>query len=175
MTLMDDSDRSAQAALRTFARRDFRDWRGLAPDTSLGDAAAAFEVDDDWRGSGKLGSDRREATWVSAAIEGYEEAARVWLDESLVLLIDAESPTLTTPLPVLLEAVGTPEAKLTSYLGTFPIPESEWVYTGRGLTLYVNPENGILLRVAVYTATTLAVYRERLRLDLEMRRLPLSL
>jgi hypothetical protein len=170
---MDEPHSNAQAALRAFARRDFHDWRGLAPNTSLGETAAIFEVDDDWRGVAKLGSDRREATWVSAQVEGYEKAVRVWLDEALVLLIDAESPTLLTGLPMLLRAIGTPEAKLDSYLGTFPLPESEWVYPGRGLTLYVNPENGILLRLAVFAPATLDVYRRRLRLDLQMRRLPL--
>lgn len=174
MLPMDDSRRrSAQAALRAFARRDFHDWRGLAPDTSLSDAVAVFEDDDDWRGAGKLGSERRASRWASVAVEGYEKGVRVWLDEDLVILIDGESPTLATPLPVLLQDIGQPEAKLDSYLGTLLIPESEWVYAGRGLTLYVNPENGILLRVAVFVPTTLDDYRQRLQLDLQTRRLPL--
>jgi hypothetical protein len=173
MLAMDKLNSSPQAALRAFAGRDFRDWRGLAPNTSLTDVAAVLEVDD-WSGAGSLGSERREATWVNAAVEGFEHAVRVWLDENLVLLLDAESPTLATELPDLLRALGTPEAKLDSYLGTFPIPESEWVYPGRGLTLYVNPANGILLRLVVFAPTTLEVYRQHLRLDLQMRRLPLS-
>jgi hypothetical protein len=160
-----------QAALAVFAGRDFREWKGLAPNTSLADAAAVFTVDDGWRGKGRLGDDRREATWVSAAVDGYDKAVRIWLDLDRVILMDAESPTLATDLPTLLQTIGAPEAKLDAYLGTFLIPESEWVYPGRGLTLYVNPENGILLRLAVFVSTTPDVYRRSLRLDLRMRRL----
>lgn len=173
MPLDETQEKNAQAALRAFARRDFRQWRGLSPHTSFADVAAVFEIDDDWRGAGTLGSERREATWASVGLEGYEKGVRVWLDENLVILIDGELTELATELSVLLQDTGEPEAKLESYLGTFPIPESEWVYAARGLTLYVNPENGILLRVAVFVPTTLDVYRQRLRLDLQMRRLPL--
>lgn len=108
-------------------------------------------------------------------IEGYDKPVRIWLDGDQVLLIDAEYPELATGgVPALIEAIGPPQAKLDAFLGTFMIPESEWVYAERGLTLYINPENNIPLRLAVYPPTTLDGYRERLRMDLQMRRLPMG-
>lgn len=164
------SDSSALTALRALARRDFLDWRGLAPETSLADVAAVFPVEDDWRGAGHLGEEGREMSWLSVEAEGYPQGLRVWLDQDRVVLIDAESPALSTGLPALLRAIGEPEARWEAYLGTLLIPGSEWVYPGRGLTLHVNPENGILLRLLAYAPTTLEGYRRRLRLDLQRRR-----
>jgi hypothetical protein len=169
---MNASQSTAEAALQAFARRDLCDWRGLAPETSLADVAALFKVDEETRGRSQLGSERREAIWMSAMVEGYESGMRVWLDADDVLMLDAQYPQLVTDAPTLLHSVGEPEAKLDAYLGTFLLPGSEWVYPARGLTLYVNPENLVLLRLVVYVATTLDNYRQRLRLDLQMRRLP---
>jgi hypothetical protein len=168
------SDSSAQAALRALACRDFLDWRGLAPETSLADVAAVFPIEDDWRGAGHLGEEGQEVSWLSAEAEGYPQGIRIWLDQDRVVLIDGESPELSAGLPALLQAIGTPEARLDAYLGMLLIPESEEVYPGRGLTLHINPENGILLRLLAYAPTTLEDYRRRLRLDLQRRRLPIS-
>ena len=165
---------NTQAAIRVFAQRDFRDWQGLAPDTSLSDVAAVFSVGDDLDGAAKLGSERRAATWISTAADGYENGVRIWLDENSVLLLDGDSPALTTELTAVLESIGEPDAKLDAYLGTFSIAESEWVYAGRGLTIYLDPEDLTLFRIVVYAPTSLDKYMESLRLNLQTRRLPLS-
>lgn len=163
---------SAEPALRKFIERSFHAWDGLAPGTSLADIAAVCDVDQGWRGSGVLGEERRPAEWVNAELDGYDEAVRVWLEGDTVLLMDVESPPIAGEPAALLAQLGPPQATLDSYLGTFLLRGSEQVWPRRGLTLYVNPENGLLLRLAVYAPTTLAAYRRSLRLDLEMRRLP---
>lgn len=168
------NETNIQEALRAFAARDFRAWQGLAPETSLADVAAVCDVDTTWRASARLGEAHRRAEWLGGTFREYELGIRIWVEpgQHRVLLMDTESPVLVTDLPVLLQTLGTPEAILDSYLGTFCLPESEWAFASRGLTLYVNPETQQLLRLAVYPATSVEDYRRNLRLDLQMKRLP---
>jgi hypothetical protein len=171
-----DPQHSSQAldALRVFVARDFAHWAGLAPGTTVGDVAAAFEVDDTPQPA-LLGSEDRAAGWVTVEADGYPEGLRVWLDETDVALLDGpdvELPGGAADLAPLLAQLGEPAARLDSYLGTYRIEGSEWVYPARGLTVYVNPENMLLLRVVGYAPTDLDTYERRLRIDLEMKRLP---
>lgn len=168
------SKTNIQEALQALAARDFRDWHGLAPETSLADVAAVCDADTTWRATAWLGDEHQPAEWLSGTCREYEMGIRIWVAPGghRVLLMDTESPVLRTELPVLLQTLGTPAAKLESYLGTFCLEESEWVFASRGLTLYVNPETLQLLRLAVYPATSLEDYRRNLRLDLQMQRLP---
>lgn len=161
-------------ALRRFAARDLAGWRGLAPGTTVGDVAAAFEVDDTPQPA-RLGSEERVAGWVTVEADGYPEGLRVWLDGTAVALLDgpdAELPGGAEALADVLAELGEPAARLDSYLGVFRLDDSEWVYPQRGLTLYVNPENMLLLRLVGYVATDLDTYERQLRIDLEMKRLP---
>jgi len=157
--------------LRRFAARDFLGWSGLHPSTMVADVAAVFEVDATPQPA-VLGSDQRGVSWTTVAADGFPEGIRVWLDGVDVVLLDGPGAALPDGLSPLLDELGEPEARLDSYLGVFRIEASEWVYPGRGLTLYVNPENMVLLRVAGYVPTTLDEYERRLRIDLEARRLP---
>lgn len=163
---------SATDALRRFAARDFAGWAGLAVGTTVADVAAVFEIDDVPQPA-TLGSQRREAGWVTVEAAGYERGIRVWIDAREVVLLDGPDPELPKGLFSLLEQLGQPEVRLTSYLGTLPIEGSEWVYPSRGIAIYLNPETMLPLRIAAFVPTTLAIYEARLRLDLETRRLPL--
>lgn len=161
----------ATDALRRFAARDFAGWAGLAVGTTVADVAAVFEIDDVPQPA-ILGANRREAGWVTVEAAGYERGIRVWIDASEVILLDGPDPELPEGLMALLEQLGQPEVRLMSYLGTLPIEGSEWVYPARGLTLYVNPDTMLPLRIVAFVPTTLVIYEARLRLDLETRRLP---
>jgi hypothetical protein len=157
--------------LRRFAARDFRGWSGLHQPTMVADVAAVFEVDDTPQPA-LLGSEGRAAGWLTVEAEGYPEGIRVWLDGIDVVLLEGPGVALPDGLQPLLDELGEPDARLDSYLGVFRLEGSEWVYPSRGLSLYVNPENMVLLRVAGYAPATLDDYERRLRLDLEMHRLP---
>jgi hypothetical protein len=165
---------SRSDTIEIFARRDFARWYGLPASTSIDDVADILDVDRSWHGAGFLGSDKRSARWLSAAAPGFGQGIRVWIDDAQVLLLDAPSLTLVdgVDVDVLLRGLGKPAAELESYLGTLAIARSELVYPERGLTLYVNPENGILLRAVAYEPGKLEHYMRRLRLDLRARRLP---
>jgi hypothetical protein len=168
------SGAGAAESLRKFSSRDFLAWRGLAPGISLADVAAVSDADLGQRSRGTLGDSHQPAEWIPAAFREYDTGARVWVSagEDRVVLIDVESSNAVVDLGTLLRKLGPPEAELDSYLGTFKLARSEWVFASRGLTLYIEPETRKLLRLAVYVPASLDEYRRTLRLNLEMRRLP---
>jgi hypothetical protein len=160
--------------LQIFASRSLRSFTGFASRTSLDDVATVFDLDRSRQGQGRLGSEQRRANWFSATAEGFARGVRVWVDDDAVILIDATDVSLPEPLPFLLDALGEPDAKLDSFLGTLEIKRSEFVYAQRGLTLFVNPANAVLLRIAGFAPASLEHYQRSLRLDLEMKLLPPS-
>lgn len=161
-------------ALQALARRDLSGWTGLPADTSLADVRAVFELDESWQGEAPLGSGRIRTPWLAAGAPGFDEGLSVWVDGPRVLMIDARYPVLPVSPQTLLDAFGPPAERLDSYLGPLPIAGAEQVFPERGITLYINPDNGKLLRVAVFSPVTLADYMSRLRLDLRTTRLPLT-
>jgi hypothetical protein len=167
-------EKKATDVLKTLAALELGHWSGLRQNTSLDDARAVFSIDDQWHGSGRLGSESRRIDWYPVAAELFPEGLRLWVSGDHIVFIDAVRPELPGGLDKLMLALGQPPERLTSYLGTLPIENSEWVYPERGLTLFVNPVNQRLLRIAVYGPTSLQEYCKFLRLDLQRIRLPLS-
>jgi len=166
-------ERNPVEALKAFASLDLHDWHGLPEHTQIDHARQVFDLDEEWNGSGKLGSARRQAYWYSAACDGFPESLRIWGSGNDVILLDAASPELPQALEDLLTVLGSPEVKMDSFLGTLPIKESEWVFPGKGITFYINPDNWKLLRIAVYKPIGLSEYKQFFRLDLKKTRLPL--
>ncbi|RXT36536.1 hypothetical protein [Bradyrhizobium betae] len=160
--------------LQAFANRTLRAFAGLASPTSLDDVGAVFDLDRSWHGQGFLGSAGRRTDWFSAAAKGFARGIRVWGEDEAVVLVEATDVSLPEPLTSLLNTLGEPEAKLDSFLGTFEIKGSEYVYARRGLVLYVNPATAKLLRIAGFAPASLYDYQRNLRLDLEVKLLPPS-
>lgn len=165
---------ASQEALRAFRAKELRDWKGIPSETTLSDLASVCEVDFSWRASAWIGESHRHAEWLNAVCDTFESAIRVWVDpgQDRILLMDTEDPVLDVDVAALARNMGI-TAKLDSFLGTFLLEQSEWVCASRGITLYVNPETHQLLRMAVYSPTTLEEYRQNLRIDLRRVRLPL--
>ena len=159
-----------KATLRILADRDFRRWPGLPAGCSLTDVTSAFPLLNDGVGLTILGE--QNADFRMVMVDGYDSPVRVWSNDDLVLMLDIEFPQLSTSLDALLAEIGEPEAKLDSFLSTLRLEQNEWVYPSRGLTLFINPDNDVLLRLAVYSPTTLDVYKKELKMNLQTRRLP---
>ena len=159
-----------QARIQQLVSRDFKQSTGLPEGCLLSDLTEIGVQIKEGEGVARLG--QRKTNFRMLVVEGYEHAVRVWLAAEKVLLLDVKYPQIDPDLPTLVAQWGEPAAKLGSYLGTLLLPESEWVYPQRGVTLFINPKNNILLRLAVYPPTTLESYQERLRLNLQRKRLP---
>jgi hypothetical protein len=171
MKLMSDSIQSRQA-LQAFARLNFAGWQGLPEHTRLPEVFELFRRNSEWTGAGSLGSEQEEHPYLYVHVPGFEQPARVWLQNGDVVLIDAEPAAGPETVGQILKHLDAPEATRDSYLGTFLLENSEWIYASRGLTLFVNPENRALLRIAIYPACGLDHYLKHLRLSLKMIRTP---
>jgi hypothetical protein len=155
---------SAIEALRQIAERDLAGWQGL-PHCSLADVTGAFDRVGDGVGSGRIGVHRRD--YVLVATPAYEEPLRVWLDEGDdVVALDVEYP----PLPDLAARLGEPEARRDFHWAGLDLAGGELVYASRGITVFVNPENRDVLRVALYPAGSLEDYDGLWRLALPPHR-----
>ena len=162
-------------ALKVFTWPHLEGWRGLAPRCSLTDLKQVLEVPDGRPGSGSIGADRRELSWLWSVGNGFPDSIRVWLDGDQVVLLETKVVGKPADFVALARKLGEPAAKLDSFFGLAAIPKGEWVYPDRGLTLFVNPEDHDPWRVAVYRPTTLEDYKKRLRpITGRPRRRPLS-
>jgi hypothetical protein len=150
-------------ALKSFVWPHLEGWKGLGPNCGLTAVTEAWGyADNGWRGSGYVGEEPRALTWVSAVGGGFPDSVRVWLDGPHVVLLETEVLGHASELKALIAKLGQPAAKLDAFFEV-KMEKSEWVYPERGLTLYVNPENHILLRALGYAPTTLENYRRHLR------------
>lgn len=161
------------SALQRLAAAEFDGWTGLPAGLSLGDVDAVLSLEDGASGRGLLGDERNAAEWVAAESEHYEGGVRVWHEGGAVLVIEATDPA-EAGRPLTAPDLGEPEATLDTALGPLVLEGGELVYASRGLSLRVNPDNGILLGAFAFAPTTLEDYRARLRPHLPpTQRLPL--
>lgn len=150
-------------ALKAFTLSNLSQWTGLPPCT-VGDVGRAFQIaGDGWRGSGHVGDEHRPLTWVSASGGGFPDSIRVWLDGDAVELMETEVLGQAAEAKALLSRLGAPAARLDAYFSDVLLHRAEWVFPDRGLTLFIEPETGALLRVAAYPRVTLEEYRRRFR------------
>jgi hypothetical protein len=154
-------------ALHAFGWPDLDQWMGIPATCTLADLPGVFTVPQDgWRGSGYVGEEHREISWITVSTSRLPDSVRVWLDGESVVGMDCQLLGRASDLEALAANLGPPITKLDSYFNRLLLHESEWVYPQRGLTLFVNPENLVPLHVYVYPQTTLSEYRRRFRLSL---------
>jgi hypothetical protein len=162
--------KGCRAAFDAFAGGDLRHWQGLPSGCQLAAIADGDTLQHQGQGTGLLGQGR--ASYRMIAVEHYTEPVRVWHVDGNILLMDVRFPVISPDLRDLLESLGKPEALLDSHFSSIVIENSEWVYASKGLSLYINPDNFLLLRLAVYHRSSVEDYHQKLRLQLEIRRRP---
>jgi hypothetical protein len=141
---------------------------------TLGDIEALTAVARDIGGRGRLGSNRRDAEWVAAESSVYEGGLRVWVDGDLVLLLEGDSPVDGGGDPLVAPELGPPERSLETMLADVRLKGGEHIHASRGLSVRINPGNGLLLGVRVFSPTTPDDYVANLRPDSPMERSPLE-
>lgn len=154
----------ARAAIE--ARR-FAGWTGL-PAGCTPDALFGVPLDDTW-GQLPLGASLAPTRSRLLELPGfYRPIARV--RDGAVVMFEAALPELADDLPTLLAGLGPPDEVADFVYRDVAMAGGEHVFAGRGVTLFVNRENQRVLHLALYRPTTLATYRDQLRLDLSTTR-----
>lgn len=150
-------------ALRAFAAADAARWPGLPPGLVLADVQAVAAVDPDDRRRGEVGEPPHAAAWLPVDTQVYAGGLRLWLDGDQVLALEGIHPLDAAGEFLPAPDLGAPEATCEALLGPLLLPDGEHVHAGRGLAVRTNPENGLLLGLVGFAATSAADYLARLR------------
>lgn len=161
-----------QEAIQQILRKDFVTWRGLPRECELERVSALMSLGEDTRRL-DLGQERRPTYARVAKVDAYEEPLEGWHREGRVAQISVRFPGLSD-VAALLAALGEPDAKLGCYYSGVPVldEEGEWVYAGRGITLFMSSDRSNVIALSVYEPTTVAAYERELHDVEEPRELP---
>jgi hypothetical protein len=162
-------NRDLDAVLATFETRDFRNWHGLVPCT-IDDLTARYKLTVPGASNGRLGRAWKPMQYSMLDVSGYIEPVSVWFNERRVVLLEAEYPEVVPNVAATLQALGTPDARLDVHWRSLKLVHGQLVYASRGLALYINPENQVLLRLAAFEPTSIDIYNDQLMLDLGEKR-----
>lgn len=155
---------TCEKALQQLKSMDLRGWTGLPGACTKADVTAVFAGGDDAGGRFHLGSEFDAATFHMLSFPGHTEPLQMWLVDGDVRLLETEDPKLVGGLDALKADLGEPEATLEFAWDVLTV-KGELVWPGKGITVFVNPGNQVVLRVAVYAPTTLDAYKKHLRVD----------
>lgn len=141
--------------MRRLASGDLAEWVGLPPDCGPSALSQVFEGGEA-AAQGILSNNRAYFRLYRRA--GNEGMIQAWFDdEDHAFLITIVAPDIKGDVKELLERLGQPEKKLGPLVGHHA-DAHQWVYAGRGLTLYVREHLGEIARVAVYQPTDVEYY-----------------
>jgi hypothetical protein len=157
---------TCETARRAIESRHFIGWHGLPPKCTP-DALFGLALNDQW-GEMPLGNSFEPARSRLLEIGGYYRPM-AYVRNGAVTMFDGMNPTLSCGWTELSDDLGTPEAKLDWIHGAVKMTGGERVHAGRGITVFINPENDFVIHVSLYVPATVEEYIRRLRLTREKR------
>ena len=151
------------------AERDFRHWNGLPDACGYAQLESAFADVDETHGAFHLGRNGVPTRFRGHAAKGYPDNFTVWFRGDRIVLINAPRPSLPYATSELLAHLGTPELIRDYQLGVVsPVREGAWVYSTRGLALFLEapagPDSNVA-RVCLFHATSAADYLDSIDPD----------
>ena len=156
-------------ARRAIERREFAGWHGM-PVNCTPEALFGVSPDDVW-GERQLGAEFVPARTRLLETDGYYRPM-AFVRDGYVVMFSGMNPRLATVWPELSADLGEPDAVLDWTHATDAIRGGERVHAGRGITVFLEPEDGTVIHVAVYAPTTADDYVRRLRQRHGKRPLP---
>lgn len=159
---------SCREALRIIEQRDFVSWKGL-PDCIVSDIFTSFDMSK--TGLERLGSKKiRTKKRLVGPFGGYAYAVAFAREGRLILFQGLYLEMEETLVKTLVTALGEPESRERWWLGTAHMPNTEWIYPDRGITLFLNSAGNHLTYILLYAPTTLEYYMQYLRPKTRTRR-----
>ena len=167
------SDKNIDAVRMAIETRDFVGWNGLPDACAPGDLFDDFPDELSDRPTRPLGESFSPAVFVLLKLDGYYRPTASVLENELVLF-DGMNPELPGGFQRLFDELGAPAARSDWFHGTLEIPNGEWVYPERGITVFLNSSADKALHIAVYHPTHLENYFRTLRPHLRKEERPMS-
>lgn len=166
-------DTTCEQALALIENRDFQTWRGLPAGCTVAELAARHPQLSAGNGLTKLGSELAPAEFKTLQLGAYRKPLRVFYRQDTVVAIEIEYPEIENGFAALSAIFGQPAATLDYYQRTVRYDKSAYVYPDRGIAVFYDPSRAAVLRLYLFTPTTLEAYQRSLHPPLTpARRLP---
>ena len=165
-------DKNLKTIKDAIVKVDFVGWQGLPDSCSPSDILDSFPTDLSEKPTRLLGASFNPAVTVLLNLDGYYRPT-VSIRNNTIILFDGMNPKLLDGFTPLRENLKEPDVRLNWFYGTLEIPNGEWVYPKRGITIFLNTSFDKVLHIALYKSTNLADYLSNLRPNLRKRPLPL--
>lgn len=163
-TMNMESRLTCEEALILFTNKEFEQWHGLPSECQISDIFSLFKSITEDASVGKLGSEYIPSFYKVYVLENYNEPIQVWFKDNAILKIEAKYPQLSAnQYQAITKALGEPTDKLDYYFDILMIPNGEWVYPKRGISLFLNADGTGLVNLSVYHPTSLETYKRNIR------------
>jgi len=144
--------------LSRFLSRELSDWRGLPSHCRERDLEALFPLRPG-EGATRLGVDLVSYRFRVLEWPGLLEPVHLlFASDILRMLRTGLWSTDRSECDRLLGELGQPDSRVDLAFGVTWIPDGDWVYASRGLTLSVIPDTGLIAGVEAYPPGTLQSY-----------------
>ncbi|MBN2535251.1 MAG: hypothetical protein JXB88_20395 [Spirochaetales bacterium] len=144
---------------------NFPQWQGIPGECDYSNFDANFTRISDIFGANMLGKSIIQTHYRVYKIDGYSGNLCAWFRENELILIEAKSPQFTDlkTQKDLIAAFGNPVAKL-SYSQEFLLqPEGEWIYPGKGISLFLDDTKQKIMQINLFHSCTLEHYIQTIR------------
>lgn len=157
---------SCENALNCIINRTFSKWNGFPSGCDVNSLYGNITINEDDFLVRYLGSDQIRVKMLMLNIEGYYRPS-LCFDENSPVLFEAMHPLLNETAEEIIKSLGIPDAKLDWDFGTLHCQQSEYVYSGRGITLFLNIDQTKILHIALYNVVSLQTYVTSIRPELK--------
>jgi hypothetical protein len=157
---------TCEAAREQIEARHFIGWRGL-PSRCTPDVLFGLPIDERW-GELPLGRRFEPARSRLLELDGYYRPL-AYVRSGAVVLFDGMNPALSGDWNTLSADLGQPDATQNWIHGTIDMPGGLRIYAGKGITIFLNPENDFVIHVSLYEPCTVEDYIALLLIDWNKR------
>jgi hypothetical protein len=157
-----------QSALAPLVRRELASLRGFPAGCAPDDVAVVLGPSGS-PSRGRLGDPARDVELRFYHVDGWKQEIRGWYERGRLVLVDVDRPDPSEGWRAFVQSLGDPDGRLDYAWRIHTLHDAEWIYASRGLAVVVKPDPGLILRLALFTPTTLDKYAHDLRFISEYR------
>jgi hypothetical protein len=149
-------------AIAPVLRWDLAAFHGLPSCSREALASALRTLPLSGEGRSRLGEPGKTRDFIVLPIAGTPRGAKVWFDGNRVISMMIQLPPVPN-VTVLFQALGAPAARLDGQWDVVRVPQGEWVWPDRGMTLGLDNSGSKVVRAYFYAPTSVADWKDRLR------------
>jgi hypothetical protein len=153
---------TCEVAIHNILNREFTNWRGFPENCNFEMLTGKLTKDIDSLPIFRLGNKFNEVRKLKLNLEGYY-APSVYFYNGKLFLFEAMILALSESDSILINSLGEPEKILDWDFGLLPLPNSEFIFAKRGITLFLDSTHSKIHQIALYKPTTSEEYIAKIR------------